>query len=127
MHPARRRHQQRAVDPIRVAEREFADHRAAHGVADQGRPLDLTIIEEPSCRIRDAGDVELVPGVAASAESREIGNVGLEFVLKQFGGGQQVPTGEAEPGHVHHDRGIGRNDRLPVEHVDAVERGPVLG
>ena len=50
-----------------------------------------------------------------------------DAVLKQFGGGQQVPTGEAEPGHVHHDRGIGRNGRLPVEHVDAVERGPVLG
>ena len=77
--------------------------------------------------VREARHVERLRRLHAAAEPREVGNERVELVLEQLGGRQQVPAREAEAVQVHHHRGVGRILRLPVEEVEAVDRGPAFG
>jgi hypothetical protein len=88
--------------------REFADDGAAHRVADQGRRLDLTIVEEPGRRVCEVGYVERVDGSSAASEPGQVWDEGVEFVRQSFGGRQQVPAREAEPVQVQHHRSVRR-------------------
>ena len=123
-----RRHEDGPVDAVGMVVGELADDGAAHGVADQGRRRDLAIVEEPGCGMGEVGNVERTQGPSAVSEPRQVGHEGVEVIGQAFGCRQQVPAGETETVQVHHHRSVGRRmRRFAIEHVDAVDSGPVLG
>ena len=74
--------------------------------------LDPAVVEEVGGRVREVGDVEHVPALAAATEAGQIGHVRVELVREPLGGRQQVASRQPEAVHVgHHPRiGVGVGD-----------------
>lgn len=123
---AGRRHENGALDPVRVKAGELGDDRAAHRVPDERGGVDTAVVEEGSGDMGQVGDVQRTKRVAAASESGQVGDVGLELGGQPCGRRHKVGAGHPEAVQVRHHSAVNRG-RLSVEDLDPVERRPAFG
>ena len=77
--------------------------------------------------MREVGHVEVVIGSRAAAESRQVGDIGVELIGEKLCGRQQIAARETETMHMHHHRTVGRSvPGFAIEDLAAANRRPVL-